>query len=91
MGGARKWPENEAIAMKSWGVLVVRFRKPPMHRFYTASDQNWSRERPGNEATTCLAYLFCCNTAARVRGGSGGYVGGVLVCAIQRFSGTNML
>ena len=31
VGGARKWPENEAIATKSWGVFVVRFRKTPMH------------------------------------------------------------
>ena len=31
VGGARKWPENEATAMKGCGVLVVHFRKAPMH------------------------------------------------------------
>ena len=27
VGGAKKWSENEATAMKGWGVLVVHFRK----------------------------------------------------------------
>ena len=39
-------------------VMLASFPGLPL-RFYTASDQNWSRERPGNEANVMWYYVLC--------------------------------